>query len=71
MRLGGGDMAGIGGKRCHDANRRGEGGGGGGKRKPVRQQGHGQCFPQMPPVGGSLARFRTYGDLCRPDTALA
>jgi hypothetical protein len=38
--LGRGDMAGIGGKRRHDANRRGEGGGGGGKRKPVRQYGH-------------------------------
>jgi hypothetical protein len=40
MRLGGGDMARIGGKCRHDANRGGEGGGGGIKRKPLRQHGH-------------------------------
>src|SRR5580704_3372884 len=65
-----GDMAGIGGERRHDANRRGEGGGGGSKRNPIRQRGHWRCFPHMPPawrVTGAVSNlWGTYAGRIRP-----
>src|ERR1700688_4595749 len=70
MGLGRSAMAGIGGERHHDANRRGEGGGGGIKWKPLQQCGHGQCFPQMPPdrrVTGAVSNlWGTFAGRMRP-----
>jgi hypothetical protein len=39
-------MAGVGGKRRHDANRRAEGGRGSIEGKPLQQHRHWQCFPR-------------------------